>query len=65
MTRLSEREREVGALLLSGITYRDIGERLFISAKTVEHHVARIKRRLGAETRTEMLATLRSMQLSG
>ena len=27
---LSEREREVAALLLDGITYRDIGARLFI-----------------------------------
>ncbi|HQV20344.1 MAG TPA: helix-turn-helix transcriptional regulator, partial [Gordonia sp. (in: high G+C Gram-positive bacteria)] len=60
---LSEREREVAALLLDGITYRDIGARLFISPKTVEHHVARIKRRLGADSRTELLTTLRAMKL--
>ena len=34
---------------------------LFISAKTVEHHVARIRRRLGAESRSEMLSMLRAM----
>jgi DNA-binding CsgD family transcriptional regulator len=60
-TRLSEREREVAELLLLGMPYRDIGGQLFISAKTVEHHVARIRRRLGAESRSEMLSMLRAM----
>ncbi|MEW5809675.1 MAG: isoniazid response ATPase/transcriptional regulator IniR [Actinomycetota bacterium] len=58
---LSEREREVAELLLQGLPYRDIGAQLFISAKTVEHHVARIRRRLGAESRSEMLSMLRVM----
>ncbi len=58
-TALSEREREVAELLLLGKPYRDIGAQLFISAKTVEHHVARIRRRLGAESRSEMLSMLR------
>ncbi len=60
-SRLSDREREVAELLLLGMPYRDIGAQLFISAKTVEHHVARIRRRLGAESRTEMLSMLRAM----
>ena len=47
--------------LLLGMPYRDIGSQLFISAKTVEHHVARIRRRLGAESRSEMLSMLRAM----
>lgn len=58
---LSDREREVAELLLLGMPYRDIGAQLFISAKTVEHHVARIRRRLGAESRSEMLSMLRAM----
>ncbi|SON59241.1 Spore germination protein GerE [Mycobacterium simulans] len=58
---LSDREREVAELLLLGMPYRDIGAQLFISAKTVEHHVARIRRRLGANSRTEMLSMLRAM----
>lgn len=57
---LSEREREVAELLLLGMPYRDIGAQLFISAKTVEHHVARIRRRLGAGSRSEMLSMLRA-----
>jgi DNA-binding CsgD family transcriptional regulator len=60
-TPLSEREREVAELLLLGMPYRDIGGQLFISAKTVEHHVARIRRRLGATSRSEMLSMLRAM----
>jgi DNA-binding CsgD family transcriptional regulator len=58
---LSQREREVAELLLLGLPYRDIGAQLFISAKTVEHHVARIRRRLGAGSRSEMLSMLRAM----
>jgi DNA-binding CsgD family transcriptional regulator len=60
-TRLSDREREVAELVLQGLPYRDIGARLLISAKTVEHHVARIRRRLGAESRSEMLSMLRAL----
>lgn len=57
---LSEREREVAELILLGHTYREVGARLFISAKTVEHHVARIRRRLGADSRFELPAMLRA-----
>ncbi|WP_051574871.1 isoniazid response ATPase/transcriptional regulator IniR [Mycobacterium sp. URHB0044] len=59
-SRLSDREREVAELLLQGLPYKDIGSQLFISAKTVEHHVARIRRRLGAESRSELLSMLRA-----
>ncbi|MFD6400888.1 LuxR C-terminal-related transcriptional regulator [Nocardia sp. NPDC060249] len=58
---LSDREREVAELVLLGLTYREIGARLYISAKTVEHHVARIRRRLGARSRSELLSMLRAM----
>ncbi|HYJ54885.1 MAG TPA: isoniazid response ATPase/transcriptional regulator IniR, partial [Mycobacterium sp.] len=60
-SQLSDRELEVAQLLLHGMHYRDIGAQLFISAKTVEHHVARIRRRLGAESRSEMLSMLRAI----
>jgi DNA-binding CsgD family transcriptional regulator len=57
---LSPREREVAGHLLAGRTYREIGAQLFIAPKTVEHHVARIRRRLGVESRSELLLALRS-----
>jgi DNA-binding CsgD family transcriptional regulator len=58
---LSDRECEVADLLVLGLTYREVGSRLYISAKTVEHHVARIRRRLGAGSRSELLSMLRAM----
>jgi DNA-binding CsgD family transcriptional regulator len=56
---LSEREVEVARMVLAGDTYREIGGRLFISPKTVEHHVARMRNKLGATTRAEFVAALR------
>ncbi|SDX39819.1 regulatory protein, luxR family [Arthrobacter sp. cf158] len=58
-TGLSAREREVGRLLLEGKTYREIGEAIYISPRTAEHHVARMRRRLGAESRSELMVRLR------
>ncbi len=57
---LSEREAEVAALVAEGHTYKAIGGRLFISPKTVEHHVASIRSKLGVGTRAEMLSVLRA-----
>jgi DNA-binding CsgD family transcriptional regulator len=56
---LSPREHEVAALVLAGLTYREIGDRLFIAAKTVEHHMARMRQRLGCASRSDLLAQLR------
>ena len=58
---LSERELQVAELVVSGMTYKDVGDRLFISAKTVEHHVARMRQRLGATSRSELLSQLRTL----
>jgi DNA-binding NarL/FixJ family response regulator len=58
---LSEREIEVGRLILAGLTHKQIGARLFISAKTVEHHVARMRNRLGADGRNELFGMLRGL----
>ena len=56
---LSPREREVARLVLAGKTYAEIGTAIFISPRTAEHHIARIRRRLGATTRSELLSRLR------
>ncbi|TWP50114.1 helix-turn-helix transcriptional regulator [Lentzea tibetensis] len=57
--KLSEREREVAELVVEGMTYKQVGDRLFISAKTVEHHMARMRQRLGSTSRSDLLAQLR------
>jgi DNA-binding CsgD family transcriptional regulator len=50
---LSRRELEVLALIAEGRTNREIGERLFISQKTVGVHVGNILAKLGASGRVE------------
>jgi DNA-binding CsgD family transcriptional regulator len=56
---LSKRELAVGALLVDGLTQKEIGARLYISPKTVEQHVARLRQKLGAGNRAELIAALR------
>jgi len=50
---LTAREQQVLALIAEGLSNRQIGERLFISAKTASVHVSAILRKLGVATRTE------------
>ncbi|MBS1697577.1 MAG: LuxR family transcriptional regulator [Actinobacteria bacterium] len=58
---LSERELEIARLVLQGRTYAQIGEAIFISPRTAEHHIAHIRRRLGATSRADVLAKLREL----
>ncbi len=51
---LSAREREVMQLLARGYTYREIGQRLFISVKTVESHASGVLRKLQLSNRNEL-----------
>jgi DNA-binding CsgD family transcriptional regulator len=53
---LSKRELEVLALIARGRTNREIGDRLFISQKTVGVHVGNILSKLGVSGRVEAAA---------
>ena len=52
---LSDREREVLQHVARGHTYREIGEELFISTKTVENHVRNILKKLHLTRKQELM----------
>ena len=53
---LTAREIEVLALIAQGLRNTDVAERLFLSPKTVDHHVSAILRKLDVRTRGEASA---------
>ncbi len=53
---LTEREREVLALMVEGLNNREIAERLIISSSTVKNHVSNILDKLGISSRTQAVA---------
>ena len=58
--QLTARELEVLRSSRTGLRNREIAERLFLSTKTVDHHVSAILRKLGARTRGEAVAKIRN-----
>lgn len=54
LDRLTDRERDVLRLIARGYTYREVGEELFISVKTVESHVSSVLRKLQLSNRNEL-----------
>lgn len=52
---LTEREREVIALLAKGLKNKQIGQRLFISETTVTHHLSSIFSKLDVSDRLELV----------
>ena len=64
-TQLTKREDEVLALIGAGLTSAEIGQRLYISAKTAEHHVGRVLAKLGLRSRTEAAAHAARSGVSG
>jgi LuxR family transcriptional regulator, maltose regulon positive regulatory protein len=60
---LTEREREVLALLAKGRSNREVAEELVISPETVKVHVGRILHKLGAHSRAQALLRARELDL--
>jgi DNA-binding CsgD family transcriptional regulator len=53
---MSDREREVWALMAEGLTNSQIADRLAISRRTVEPHTAAVARKLDAKGREDAIA---------
>ena len=51
---LSEREREIVTLVAEGRSNKEVAATLFLSAKTVEHHLSRAYGKLGVRSRVEL-----------
>jgi DNA-binding NarL/FixJ family response regulator len=60
---LTQRERDVLRLLSEGLSNDGVGKELYISAETVRTHVRKAMEKLGAENRTEAVATALRGQL--
>lgn len=53
LQELTPREREILALIGTGLTNREIGEHIFLSEKTIKHYVTNILQKLQVRSRVE------------
>jgi DNA-binding CsgD family transcriptional regulator/tetratricopeptide (TPR) repeat protein len=60
---LTRRQMTVLGLLAEGLSNADIGNRLFVSTKTVDHHVSAILAKLDVRTRGQAVAAARATKL--
>ena len=56
---LTNREREIALLAADGLAARVIAERLYVSSRTVENHLARVYTKLGVSSRAELAEVVR------
>jgi DNA-binding CsgD family transcriptional regulator len=53
---VTAREADVLRLVAEGLTNKEIGERLFLSPRTVEKHVERLLAKTGAQNRSQLVS---------
>ncbi len=59
---ITDKETEVIELILNGLTYKQIAERLFISPKTVDNHVQSIYKKLEVTSKIQLSNLIRSKE---
>lgn len=62
---LTQREREVVALIAEGLKNKQIAQRLFISETTVTHHLSSVYSKLGVSDRLELVIYAFANKLAG
>jgi DNA-binding NarL/FixJ family response regulator len=64
VSKLNARQIEVLSLVADGLSYKEVGARLFLSERTIKYHMAEIMNRLHLENRTQVLAFAGRMGLT-
>lgn len=62
---LSARQQQVLGLVAAGLTYKQVGKRLFLSPRTVKYHMGEIMDRLHLHNRAQLLAHAARMGWTG
>ncbi|MFI2435900.1 response regulator [Streptomyces sp. NPDC018693] len=62
LASLSPREREILTLIGDGLTNREIGQRLYLSEKTVKNHISRLLAKLGVQRRVQAAVLASQME---
>jgi DNA-binding CsgD family transcriptional regulator len=57
---ITEKESQVIELVMEGLTYKQIAEKLFISAKTVDNHIQNIYKKLNVNSKLQLANFVRS-----
>ena len=63
--KLKPRQIEILRLLAEGLSYKEVGARLFLSPRTIKYHMVEIMNRLHLENRAQVLAFAGRMDLTG
>ncbi len=62
---LSPRQRQVLSLLAQGFSYKEAGQKLGLSPRTIKYHMSEIMQRLHLENRSQVLAAAGRLGLNG
>ncbi len=61
--KLSVREAQVLTLVAEGLTYKEVGERLFVTERTIKYHMGQIVERLHLKNRVQVVEYARRLGL--